>query len=250
MSLAFIPSECRAPLHVLFELLGYVGASAIYIQQRRKHGDVINDQRRSTVLCAMMLGAALGSRVLAVFEDPGRFSWRHLFLLDSGKTIVGAILGGWLAVEIVKRHYSIHSRTGDLLVKPLLFGIILGRLGCFFAGISDGTFGTATGVPWGTDFGDGLTRHPLQLYEIGFLVLYFLIFENREHIHFLNGDRFRLFVFSYLGFRFALEFLKDGTRFAAMNILQWTSLLGMLWCLPTLIRIVSRSSMRKVEELA
>jgi prolipoprotein diacylglyceryltransferase len=48
---------------------------------------------------------------------------------------------------------------------PLAIGIAVGRLGCFFAGLDDFTYGTPTTLPWGHDFGDGIARHPVQLYE-------------------------------------------------------------------------------------
>ena len=48
---------------------------------------------------------------------------------------------------------------------PLCLGIIVGRWGCLFAGLADQTFGVPTGLPWGVDLGDGVPRHPVQIYE-------------------------------------------------------------------------------------
>jgi phosphatidylglycerol---prolipoprotein diacylglyceryl transferase len=47
----------------------------------------------------------------------------------------------------------------------LAAAIAVGRLGCFFSGIEDRTYGTPTDLPWGYDFGDGILRHPVELYE-------------------------------------------------------------------------------------
>ena len=57
------------------------------------------------------------------------------------------------------------------MVFPLLLGMALGRVGCHLAGLTDGTYGTATTLPWALDLGDGVARHPTNLYEIGFLLL-------------------------------------------------------------------------------
>ena len=233
-----------------FEILAYVVACLIYLRLRRSKGDVVVREKRSTVICAAAIGAAIGCRVLAVLENPNQFSWKHLLLLDGGKTIIGAILGGWIAVELAKRGVGIEVRTGDLLVTPLLFGTIVGRIGCFLAGNADETFGRATNLPWGINFGDGVPRHPLQLYEIGFLAAYYLIVEGREHPSFVNGDRFRLYVFSYFGLRCGLEFLKDAPRILALDVLQWAALAGMAWCLPTVVSILQRQRAPLVRRLA
>ena len=188
----------------------------------------------------------LGARLLALLEHPQTFHWRSLVLLDGGRTIIGGILGGWITVELVKRKYDIHSRTGDLFVRPLAVGLIFGRIGCFLAGTADDTFGRATTLPWGVDFGDGLARHPLQLYEIAFLLL-FLLLSRELSWPLVTGDRFRLFVFSYFSLRFALEFLQDSPRVAGLDALQWASLAGMLWCAPAVLAIARRRLPRALE---
>jgi len=246
--LAFIPQAARAPLHVLFELLGYAAGALLYVRARRTAGDHIPDPMRSSVICAAFVGAALGSRLVALLEHPQSFHWTSLLLLDGGRTIVGGILGGWVAVEFMKRHHDIRSRTGDLFVTPLIVGLILGRIGCFLAGTADDTFGGPTTLPWGVDFGDGLARHPLQLYEIVFLLFYLLL--SRElSWPLINGDRFRLFVFSYFSLRFALEFLQESPRLLALDALQWASLAGMLWSLPTVLAILRRRLPRTAAEI-
>ena len=232
---------------MLFELLGYAAGALLYMRARRKSGDLLPDNVRGTVICAAFVGAALGSRLLALLEHPQSLSWRSLLLLDGGRTIVGGILGGWIAVEIVKRSQNIRTRTGDLFVTPLIVGLILGRIGCFLAGTLDDTFGRATTLPWGIDFGDGFARHPLQLYEIAFLLLYLLLSQELSW-PLITGDRFRLFVFSYFTLRFGLEFLQDSPRLAGLDALQWASLAGMLWSAPTILAIVRRRTLRPAPE--
>lgn len=244
-----IPIAARTSLHLIFELLGYLVACLIYLHQRRRSGDIVRAESRSTVLAAAAVGGAFGGRLLALLENPAQFNWKHLVLLDGGKTIVGAILGGWVAVEVAKSYSGIHKRTGDLLVQPLLFGTMIGRIGCFLAGTADKTFGNPSHLPWAVDFGDGVLRHPLQLYEIAFLFAYFVLVE-KGNLRFANGERFRLYVFSYFGLRIGLEALKSAPRFFALDTLQWAALIGILWCTPSVIAIVRRQVLTAEEKFA
>jgi prolipoprotein diacylglyceryltransferase len=117
-------------------------------------------------------GAALGSKLLFWLEDP-QLTWHNLHnpaYLMGGKTIVGALVFGLVSVELMKRYIGVHQSTGDLYAIPLAVGIAIGRIGCFLTGLSDNTYGTPTKLPWAVDFGDGIPRHPTQLYEIAFLV--------------------------------------------------------------------------------
>ena len=245
-----IPVQGRPALHVGFELLAYVAACFVYLRRRRSHSDVIAKSNRSTIICAAMIGAAVGGRLLAIAENPAQFSWKHLLLLDGGKTIIGAVLGGWAAVEIVKRRAAISVRTGDLLVQPLLIGTLIGRIGCFLAGTADETFGRMTKLPWGIDFGDGIHRHPLQLYEILFLAVYYVLVERRQYPILVNGDRFRLYVFSYFGARLFFEFLKDAPRILGLDVLQWAAIAGMVWCMPTIYSILERQRILLIRRTA
>jgi hypothetical protein len=87
-----------------------------------------------------------------------------------GKTIVGALIFGLISVELIKRYIGLRQSTGDLYAIPLALGIAIGRIGCFLTGLSDNTYGTPTNLPWAINFGDGIPRHPTQLYEIIFLI--------------------------------------------------------------------------------
>src|SRR5260370_21930725 len=97
----------------------------------------------------------------AHLRDPG--AWL------GGKTIVGGLLGGWAGVEIAKKCMGIAWSTGDLYVFPLIFGMAVGRVGCFLTRLEDHTCGSFTSPPWAVDFGDG-PRPPAQLYYIAFLL--------------------------------------------------------------------------------
>jgi uncharacterized membrane protein YeaQ/YmgE (transglycosylase-associated protein family) len=91
-------------------------------------------------------------------------------------SIVGALVGAIVAVEIYKAVRGIRRSTGTVFVGSFATGAAIGRWGCLFAGLPDRTYGTPTALPWGVDLGDGISRHPVQVYEslamAAFLALY------------------------------------------------------------------------------
>ncbi|MGH8019898.1 MAG: prolipoprotein diacylglyceryl transferase [Opitutaceae bacterium] len=161
----------------------------------------------------------------------------------AGKTIVGGILGGWLGLEIAKKPLRVRQSTGDLFVLPLAAGIAIGRIGCFLAGFEDGTCGTRTTLPWGIDFGDGLARHPTQLYELLFVAVTGLVFHSVFRDDRGDGRAFRAFVGAYLLFRLAVEFIKPIPPHAAgLSAIQWVSLIGATMCAISYCRIARLAS--------
>ncbi len=216
-------------LHPLFETLGYALGFAAYKRARRRDGDVLPEQQRWSILAAAIVGALVGSRLLGLLEQAPRV---HITLVQAllpggGKTIVGGLLGGWLAVELTKKFERITTRTGDLFAVPLCIGIAVGRIGCFFAGLADDTFGKPTALPWAVDFGDGIARHPTQLYEIVFLAaLAFALSRYNKEPH-TNGATFRLFMAAYLTWRLLVDFLKPQPLLFGINLIQWTCMFGL-----------------------
>jgi prolipoprotein diacylglyceryltransferase len=224
-----LPNIFHPELHPLFETLGYVGGYALYRRERRRQGDALTEDKRWVVIAAAAIGALIGSRALGLLEQAPRMGlhWADV-LRPGGKTIVGGLLGGWIAVEVAKRFSGIRSRTGDLFAVPLCVGIAIGRIGCFLAGLADDTYGKATTMPWGVDFGDGVRRHPTQLYELLFLVaLGWLLWRWNAKPH-VNGRIFRAFMAAYLTWRLAIDFLKPQPLVHGMNWIQWACLAGLV----------------------
>jgi phosphatidylglycerol---prolipoprotein diacylglyceryl transferase len=223
-------------LHTLFEALGYLTGYLLYRQTRDRTGDFLSDDRRWIIIAAAAIGAMFGARILGLLEQIplSQFTWRTL-LLPGGKTIVGGLLGGWIAVELTKRVCHIHSRTGDLFAIPLCLGIAVGRIGCFLAGLADDTYGTPTTLPWAIDFGDGIPRHPTQIYEILFLAaLAFTLHRYNSHPH-PEGATFRLFLAAYLIWRLLIDFIKPQPLHYGLNLIQWACLAALLFLIPDII---------------
>lgn len=217
--------------HVIFETLAYLAAFALYRRQRTAQGDFLPSSARSSIVVAAILGAALGSKILAWLEDlPNTLAhWNDPLYLMGGKTIVGALLGGTIAVGWVKSRMGVRRRTGDLFAIPLVLGIAIGRIGCFMAGLRDRTYGTPTALPWGVDFGDGIRRHPTQLYEVAAMIaLGWLLWRLSRQPH-REGDLYRAFLVLYMAWRLAVDFLKPEPRLAGLTAIQWCAAAALIW---------------------
>src|SRR3954471_2242350 len=225
--------------HWIFESLAYTTGFYLYRRLRHQSGDVIDSRARRWVMLAAIVGGFAGSRILSAFEDP-LFLADHRFeprLLLGGKTIVGGLVGGLIAVESVKRLRGIDVATGDLLALPLVLGIAIGRIGCFLSGLEDESYGIATRLPWGVDFGDGIARHPTQLYEVVLLVgLGALLLVARTTV--TTGDRFKLFMVGYLGVRLLIDFIKPAVRVGGLSTIQWVCLAVIAYYAPHVPRLL------------
>jgi phosphatidylglycerol:prolipoprotein diacylglycerol transferase len=229
-----IPIGSHPALHPLFEMLAYTAGYLVYRWQRTGLGDVITEPQRWTIFAAAAVGALIGSRLLGLAEQwPTLLSaWRSgrilaLLISPGGKTIVGGLLGGWIGVEIAKRFSRIDRRTGDLFALPLCVGIAVGRIGCLLAGLADDTYGKPTTLPWAVNLGDGIGRHPVQIYEIVFLFVLGLLVTHPALRS--EGARFRIFLAGYLAWRFMIDFLKPQPLIAGLNLIQWSCLAGLIY---------------------
>lgn len=228
------------PAHALFESLGYLLGFQLYRRLRRTQGDAVPTATRWLIVAAAAAGALVGSRVLFWLQNPGLLTapGTDPRALLEGKTIVGGLLGGLVAVELVKRRLGETRSTGDLFVIPLCLGMAVGRIGCFLAGLADPTYGAPTGLPWGVDLGDGVRRHPVQLYEIAALGSIALWAALRRGSAARTGDLFRGFMVCYLAFRFGVEFWKPNPKpYLGLSGIQIAAVAGFLYYLRDLPRV-------------
>lgn len=236
--------------HWLFEALAYFVGFRIYLTLRRRRGDIVAEDTRWSVIAAAALGAAFGSKLLYWFEDPALTlaHWHDMQFLMGGKTIVGGLIGGWLAVELAKRLAHVTAATGDLFSIPLAIGIAIGRIGCFLEGLPDHTYGGPTSLPWGVDFGDGIRRHPTQLYEVFvMLVLAFVLVRLARRPH-VNGDLFKIFMTVYMSWRFVVGFTQpDPTVLLHLQTLQWAALLVVAYYTSVFLRRIPEPSAVRIQ---
>lgn len=234
--------------HLVLESLGYFVGARVYFSLRRRTAETpLPLETNLWLLVGAAFGAWAGSKLLAWAESPQHYlalATDDTAALLGGKTIVGGLLGGWAGVEIAKKFTRVTRSTGDVLIWPLALGTAIGRVGCFLTGLSDRTYGVATTLPWGVDFGDGVYRHPTQLYESLFvLTLATTLTLDTRRRALPNGARFRLYFTGYFLFRFAIEFLKPReTPFLALSAIQFASLLGAALALLTLRHLPAASA--------
>ncbi len=195
-----------AQLHALFDVLAWFagGAALLWLTRSGRIGFPVAERLRFSYLASLIFGSAIGAYL---------FGTLNLWLSGQpgfGRSIEGAMAGAIVAVEAYKRSAGITTRTGARYALPLSLGIAIGRVGCFLAGLEDFTYGTPTALPWGHDFGDGIPRHPVQLYEAAAMLAFAAVYLWRL----LQADRFWIERGFYLavGFyglqRFLWEFLK------------------------------------------
>jgi phosphatidylglycerol---prolipoprotein diacylglyceryl transferase len=235
-----------ALVHLAFEASAYAVGMRLFLARRPTSPVLTDGDRRIWIIVGAALGAALGSKLAFWLEDPATAfanfpDWRHLL---EGKSIVGGLLGGVLGVETAKLALRQAASTGDDFLVPLAAGIAIGRLGCFFAGLADRTYGLPTTLPWGVDFGDGIARHPTQLYEIAFVLAWAAFVQWRRRAHWPAGDAFKAFLCGYLVFRLFVEAIKPAPHlyFPGLTGIQWLCIAGLAYHARHLPRVVRELS--------
>lgn len=193
-------------IHAGFDVLAWLaaGAAGLWLMRSGVISFPVPQPLRLNYIAALIFGAgvgavAFGSANLWLSGQPG-----------IARSIEGAVAGAIVAIEIYKRIAGIKLRTGARFALPFAVGVAVGRIGCFLSGLDDFTHGTPTALPWAHDFGDGVPRHPVQLYEslamAAFASVYLWRVLRRDR--FVIAQGFYLAVGFYGAQRFVWEFLK------------------------------------------
>lgn len=223
-------------IHAAFQWAAILTGSQLYLRSLRVSITTVAGTP-FVLLTGCIVGAGLGSKAAYLLYNPASMDayLAQPALLLSGQSIVGGLLGGWLGVEFAKYCIGVHQSTGDHFVVPILIGLIIGRTGCFITGLYDETSGTPTTAPWAHDYGDGVPRHPTQLYDMAFATLALLAqLRLRHFVQLPQGAWFKLLMCAYLAFRLAVDFLKPApTRyFGALSGIQVACCFGLCWFIP------------------
>lgn len=227
--------------HYIFETLAFIIGVRLYYYFKKGVVDPISDENRLWIMLGAMLGALIGSRVIAVLETPEVIHHLSFSILYQSKTIVGGLLGGLFGVELIKKIIGVNIASGDIYVIPILVALIIGRIGCFSMGIDEPTYGVPTHFFMAMDLGDGILRHPIMLYEMIYLVLLIFLFNSLKHKELINGDRFKLLMVFYFLFRFLVEFLKPyQSLFLNLSSIHWSALFIFIYYYKFIIRISKR----------
>lgn len=196
--------------HPVFETLGIFLGMRFYYYSKRKYPKNLSFNTSAAVIIGATAGALLGSKLIGNLENPyALFENFSLKKIWSNNTIVGGLAFGLIGVELAKKMVGHKESTGDLMVFPLMFAIVIGRIGCFLTGIYEETYGIPTDSVFGMHLGDQYLRHPVALYEIAFLIALWIFLKMiAKKQKFPSGFLFQVFMLSYFTFRFFLDFIK------------------------------------------
>lgn len=167
------------------------------------------DERLVLIYLAALAGAFLGAK-LAYLVAEGWLHWHdenRWLILATGKSITGALLGGYAAVELAKKFLKYSGSTGDWFALIVPVGIMLGRIGCMLHGCC---LGKACEANWFTIRDTlGVARWPASQMEFVFNALALVVILIMRGRKILPNQHFHLYLMGYGAFRFAHEFLRD-----------------------------------------
>ena len=173
--------------------------------------------------------------IIRSFNDGLRHYLSHpldaLKVWEGGMSFHGGFLGVLVAMLwAAKRNKQTFFEVTDLIAPLIPFGLAFGRLGNF---INGELWGRPSTLPWAMVFpqsGDGIARHPSQLYQLGLegLMLFALVwlFANKPRP---TGQVSAVFLMGYGAFRFIAEYAREPDDFlglltAGLSMGQWLSL--------------------------
>jgi len=229
--------------HDAFTVLALIVGLSMYYRELAKRGWL--DTRIVWISLAAVIAGAIGARTITAWEHVEYYTALEgvplsVAIENSGKSLIGALAGGYLGMVLAKRAFGYTRSTGDCYVLAIPIATAIGRVGCF---LSELPLGTPTTLPWGVSVsaeaaaafarcpGCELPMHPSMLYEIVFnLVAVALIVRYRARVP-VVGDTLKLYLLAAGIFRFLVEFVRG-------NEPQALGLTGPQWVLIPLVGLL------------
>ena len=196
-------------------------AAGIALSRPRQKRLGLTARQRLAIGLGAFCGGMLGSKIPFALSDPQGVFCAQAWISD-GKTILFGLVGGYLGVEFAKVLVDVQTKTGDSFAIPLAVAIGIGRIGCYVAGCC---YGIPTSLPWGVNFGDGLHRHPTQLYETAFHLSAAVVLWLLERRNLFPTQRLKLYFLAYCIYRILSEFIRpEVPLIAGLTGYQWTAI--------------------------
>lgn len=200
---------------ILYSLMSMIGALAAFVVSKALAMPKPDGRKRLDIYIAAVAGFLIGAK-LPVWASYGL----RPDLMLSGKSVMGALLGAFVALNIYK--YATGQRDealGGRFTIPVAVAIGFGKIGCYLYGCCGGNFIV-----------------PVQLFESGFQFasagLLYLFYRRTGRMDLL----FPLYLTAYLTMRFFIEFVRIEPRvLLGLTIYQYLSLLF----LPVLLAILN-----------
>ncbi len=229
--------------HDAFTVLALIVGLSLYYRELARRGWL--ETRIVWISLAAVIAGGLGARTITAWEHVEYYTALEgvplsLAIENSGKSLIGALAGGYLGTVLAKRAFGYTRSTGDCYVLAIPVATAIGRVGCF---LSELPLGTPTTLPWGVSVsaeaaaafarcpGCELPMHPSMLYEIAFnLVAVAVIVRYRSRVP-VVGDTLKLYLLAAGVFRFLVEFVRG-------NEPQALGLTGPQWVLIPLVALL------------
>lgn len=184
----------------------------------------------------VLIAGLVGSRLFYFLLYPGEFEGsliRVLTFWDGGLVLIGGGISGAAALlfYLTLRKQDIRAWL-DALAPAVALGLIVGWMGCMFAGCG---YGRPSEVPWSVTFThpDSLgplfvSLHPAQLYHaLAALVVFIVLLALRGRLKF-KGQVAGLFLMLYAGSTIAVDFYRYDYE-AMLWIFSPVQTMSMVW---------------------
>lgn len=194
----------RPPYYALLLLAGVLCSLAYWWRVARR------DERLLGVFCGALLGAFFGAKIAYLLAQcwddwPRPDRWLRL---AGGKSVLGALLGGYAGVEWAKARWGYSRVTGDRFALMVPLSLMAGRVGCLLQGCCLGVL--CQGPHWWTlPDATGRPRWPAPAVELLFNLAAALGLGALRRSRQLVGQHFHLYLMAYGLFRFVHEPWRD-----------------------------------------
>ncbi|MBN2421388.1 prolipoprotein diacylglyceryl transferase [Candidatus Woesearchaeota archaeon] len=192
----------------LFYVMGFIVA---YFMLKYLFNKKIQNQRIEDLLVYAGIFGILGARLFYILVYNLPFYLQNpiemLMIQHGGLSFHGGLIGAMIGIYLFARKNNLKLMDIlDKIVIPFSFALGLGRIGNF---INQELYGRVTDVSWCFNFGDGLCRHPSQLYESFYSFVIFGILFSLRNKKMKRGVLFAWFLVLYSALRFITEFFRE-----------------------------------------
>lgn len=184
-------SNFSGSLYGVFVILGIILSLRFWLKSAK------TDERLILIYFGAFIGAFIGAKLAFILAEgifyQGEDVLRYWLI---GKSVTGALLGGFLGVELIKKLVKYKKPTGDKFALIIPIGIITGRLGCLSHGCCGGIM---------LDSGKHWSAAPV---EIAFNLIIWLVLYLIHRKSMAKYQLFHIYLIAYGVFRFLHEFMR------------------------------------------
>lgn len=182
----------------------------VFVMASRMVRAVVADQTDAAcpLLVRAVAGGFIGAKLIFWLGYPRLWliDWPEgWWTLAAGNSVPGALVGAWIGLHWGKSQSS--AALADALLPVAFTGMLILDMGAFVWALSEPGFGSAA-RHWGMNFGDGMLRHPVMLYDAACLFGFLWMHRSLGAGAALPGWRASLLLSGYLGVWMLLAFLK------------------------------------------